>query len=373
MWLANESYIAGNAATVTLSGLWTCTNGSATISGSGGAANTEVAAGDVLYIHGEYGTVQSATANSITLTAPFVGFNGTLQTLVRYRRHRMMGITSSNTFSFDPDARGSAFGGDLTVSGLLKAGSTPTTLTDSFGKVLSAALNVVQPNVGGTGQSSYTIGDLLYASGSTTLAKLADVATGSILVSGGVGTAPAWSSSPSIAGSLTLSGSGRRFLADMSDSGTLNNRFAFQTNAAAGSPTVVGFIPAAGTSAGAGTSAFRAFNSTDMANSAFAGFLINSSSVQISSTVQGTGGLLAMEFLMGGTRAMQISTGRNVVIGPGSALSTTATDGFLYIPNMSGTPTGVPTTFTGGSAVVYDTSANKLWIYNGSWRSVTLL
>lgn len=45
---------------------------------------------------------------------------------------------------------------------------------------------------GGTGLASYTVGDILYASGSTTLAKLADVATGNALISGGVGAAPAW-------------------------------------------------------------------------------------------------------------------------------------------------------------------------------------
>jgi len=45
---------------------------------------------------------------------------------------------------------------------------------------------------GGTGIASYAVGDLLYASGATTLAKLADVATGNVLVSGGVTTAPAW-------------------------------------------------------------------------------------------------------------------------------------------------------------------------------------
>jgi hypothetical protein len=46
---------------------------------------------------------------------------------------------------------------------------------------------------GGTGLSSYAVGDLLYASGATTLAKLADVAVGSYLRSGGVTTAPLWS------------------------------------------------------------------------------------------------------------------------------------------------------------------------------------
>ena len=51
---------------------------------------------------------------------------------------------------------------------------------------------------GGTGQSVYAVGDLLYASSTTALSRLADVAVGSYLASGGVGTAPAWTSFPSI-------------------------------------------------------------------------------------------------------------------------------------------------------------------------------
>lgn len=52
--------------------------------------------------------------------------------------------------------------------------------------------STVQPGFGGTGIASYTVGDLLYASGATTLSKLADVGTGNVLLSGGVGVAPAW-------------------------------------------------------------------------------------------------------------------------------------------------------------------------------------
>lgn len=45
---------------------------------------------------------------------------------------------------------------------------------------------------GGTGQTSYAVGDILYADTTTSLAKLADVATGNALISGGVGVAPSW-------------------------------------------------------------------------------------------------------------------------------------------------------------------------------------
>ena len=50
----------------------------------------------------------------------------------------------------------------------------------------------VKAKSGGTGQTSYAIGDILYADTTTTLAKLADVATGNALISGGVGVAPSW-------------------------------------------------------------------------------------------------------------------------------------------------------------------------------------
>lgn len=45
---------------------------------------------------------------------------------------------------------------------------------------------------GGTGFASYAVGDLLYADTTTSLAKLADVAVGNALISGGVASAPSW-------------------------------------------------------------------------------------------------------------------------------------------------------------------------------------
>jgi hypothetical protein len=45
---------------------------------------------------------------------------------------------------------------------------------------------------GGTGLTSYAVGDLLYADTTTSLAKLANVAVGNALISGGVAVAPSW-------------------------------------------------------------------------------------------------------------------------------------------------------------------------------------
>lgn len=50
----------------------------------------------------------------------------------------------------------------------------------------------VPATAGGTGQTVYVVGDILYANTTTTLARLADVATGNALISGGVGVAPSW-------------------------------------------------------------------------------------------------------------------------------------------------------------------------------------
>jgi len=57
---------------------------------------------------------------------------------------------------------------------------------------LTPGLDTITAVKGGTGQTSYAVGDLLYANTTTTLAKLADVATGNALISGGVSTAPSW-------------------------------------------------------------------------------------------------------------------------------------------------------------------------------------
>jgi hypothetical protein len=61
----------------------------------------------------------------------------------------------------------------------------------------------------------------------------------------------------------------------------------------------------------------------------------------------------------------------NLSIGT-AAIATTATDGFLYLTSCAGTPTGVPTAKTGRAPVVYDSTANKIWVYNGSWRGVAV-
>ena len=52
--------------------------------------------------------------------------------------------------------------------------------------------NTIGAAYGGTGLTTFAQGDLIYATSSSTLGRLADVATGNALISGGVGGDPAW-------------------------------------------------------------------------------------------------------------------------------------------------------------------------------------
>ena len=71
-------------------------------------------------------------------------------------------------------------------------GNLASTYAISISGTASNVTGVVAPANGGTGQSSYTVGDLIYASGAAALSKLAAVATGNVLLSGGAATAPTW-------------------------------------------------------------------------------------------------------------------------------------------------------------------------------------
>jgi len=85
------------------------------------------------------------------------------------------------------------------------------------------------------------------------------------------------------------------------------------------------------------------------------------------------------QLLVGGDqaiKAVELSTEVSVIIGAENVLADNATTGFLYIPQTdTGTPTGVPTAYTGKSAIVFDPANKVLYIYNtdsSAWEGVSV-
>lgn len=160
--------------------------GSITISASGTAGVSTFAGGTTGL------TPASATTGAITLGGILATANGGTN---------LTGFTAANNALYSTSAS------VLTAGTLpIAAGGTGATTAGAARTALSAAASGANTDItslgglttalsapqGGTGQASYAVGDLLYASTTTALSKLADVATGNSLISGGVGAAPSW-------------------------------------------------------------------------------------------------------------------------------------------------------------------------------------
>ena len=103
---------------------------------------------------------------------------------------------------------------------------------------LNPGLSTITAVKGGTGQTSYAVGDLLYADTTTTLAKLADVATGNALISGGISTAPSWGKiglTTHISGTLPVANGGTN--ASSASITAFNNITGYSASGATGTTT----------------------------------------------------------------------------------------------------------------------------------------
>ena len=149
----------------------------------------------------EQGSVASVTTTTV-VAAPAASVQRQLKSFIAVNKHAALTqtvtlnkVTGAGTFAL---ARNVALAPNET---LLWVDSIGFQVLDAFGvhKVANTLVNLgtgvtgtLPAQYGGTGIAAYTVGDILYASGTTALSKLAGVATGNVLLSGGVATAPAW-------------------------------------------------------------------------------------------------------------------------------------------------------------------------------------
>jgi len=123
------------------------------------------------------GAFSSFTAGSAS--APSITFAADTDTGIFNTAANQVGVTVGGSQVANFIAGGLNITGAIAATGAISAASAS----------LSNPLPVAS---GGLAISSYTIGDIVYASGTTAFTKLTAVATGNALISGGVGTAPSW-------------------------------------------------------------------------------------------------------------------------------------------------------------------------------------
>lgn len=110
-------------------------------------------------------------------------------------------------------------------------------------------------------------------------------------------------------GNLTFTGTGNRITGEMS-SGTQSNNLGFQTSTS-NSYTALQFLPN-----GTGTASYlQTFNNSDLGNSGYVNWYINSSVAGITTGKTGTGTAPPLTFTVAGSERMRIDTSGNLAIG----------------------------------------------------------
>jgi hypothetical protein len=224
----------------------------------------------------------------------------------------------------------------------VKALSTGQWYSNTSQVASSLVTGTMTPTQGGTGLSTITtVGELYYGNNTTNMGRIAPVAAGSILVSNGSAAPPVWSNTPTV---TSLSASSWML-----------------------APVVYGSISAAG------TITIRA-NSADTTS----GHVIFGDTMDASSSSTGAarfaGGVGVAKALHVGTLFSAPGIGNDVnsnLFGGGGSLTTASTNGFVYVPSVAGTPSGVPTANAGRVPLVWDSSGVKIWAYSGgTWTGV---
>lgn len=196
-----RSLNASAAATCETVDLITDTAGTLTVA-RGGTGRTSGTSGGIL---GFTATGTLASSAALTASALVLGGGagatptplGSLGTATTVLHGNAAGAPTFGAVALTTDVSGILPGANGGTGNGFFAVTGPTTSLKTFtfpnasATILTSA-TTVSPAQGGTGISSYTIGDLLQASGAATLAALPATSTGNALISGGVATVSSW-------------------------------------------------------------------------------------------------------------------------------------------------------------------------------------
>ena len=349
------------------------------------------------------GTVTSVVAS----TTPVSGLSlsgGTITTTGTIGITGTLAVAASN---FASQTANTVLAGPNGASGVptfraLVAADIPTLNQNTTGTAANVT-GVVGATNGGTSQSTYAVGDILYASATNTLSKLPvgtsgqvlTVATGAptwatpagggtvtsvnaagntagtsgagITVSGGpitttgsltLALGDVYPTSVTTPGDLSLTGSAKRILGDFSNA-TVANRTIFQTTTS-NNQTLVTAIPKGSSS----TSGFQVESDSAATNSVYGLFQSDGSYVSLQSGARGSATTKPMVFLVGGTTRMNIDT--SGYIGVGSGL-TAPTSMFQVTNGTSGAAiTSLTSNTNQGASVNVYTNNGSLVSYTGT-------
>ena len=347
----------------------TATTGAVTLGGTlavanGGTGQTTYTNGELLIGNTTGNTLTKATLTGTTSQVDVTNGAGSI-TLSLPATINVNTSGSAATLTTSRDIYGNSFNGSANVTGIIASSfggtgngftkfSGPTTsektftLPDASATILTDNA-AITPTQGGTGLTSYTTGDIIYASATNTLSTLADVATGNALISGGVSTAPSWGKiglTTHVSGTLPTANGGTN-LTSFTSGGAV---YATST-----SVLTTGTLPIA--SGGTGLSSTPSNGELDIGNGT--GFTRAALTQGTGITITNGAGSIAVA--NAGVTSFTSSSGLSTNTSATGAVSVTNTAPMVYpgagIPNSTGSAWGTSYTTTGsGTVIVLDTT-----------------
>ena len=179
------------------------------------------------------GVTPSGTNYTFITDGQSPNFNGTNGVYFNISNSNKVQITNTNINITPTTGATSTSTGSLTVAGGVGIGGSLWTATTNFSSISGVGFSnsVITSGVwsgtaistvnGGTGLTSYSVGDILYASSSTALGKISAGTAGSVLTSAGAGTTPYWAlaASTGVTSINGLTASSQTFATSISGSG----------------------------------------------------------------------------------------------------------------------------------------------------------